>query len=124
MKNKTELFAYYAIEHNEDYRLTANINYNNNNKFYMPSLTFLNVKDIDCVNQDLSWDNDEYLLLLHSALTKYKDFGKFTIEESDVLKDLSETINHQREDFFIILEMLQKGIDIGMFNELLNKKKL
>ena len=120
---KTELFACYAIEHNEDYRLEANIDYNSDKRFYMPTLTFLNCKSPNYPDQNMSWDNDEYLLLLHSALTKYEDFGKFTTEERDVLKDLSDVVDNLREDFPIILEMLQKGIDLGMFDETLNKQK-
>lgn len=121
MKSKTELFACYVIEHDEDYRLEANIDYNNDNRFYMPTLTFLNVKDKNYKDQNVSWGNDEYLLLLHSALTKYEDLGQFTTEERDALKDLSDVTNNLREDFPIILEMLQKGIDVGMFNEILKK---
>ena len=120
---KTELFGNYCIHHNEDYTLEANIDYNKNNRFYMPALTFLNCKDPNYPDRDMSWDNDEYLLLLHSALVKYRDFIKYTEEEIEVLKDLSETINDNRNDFPIILEMLQKGIDLGMFDEILNKQK-
>ena len=117
MKNETELYGSYAIWADIDYKLEANIDYNKNNSFYMPSLIFLRVKDIDCVDRDLSWDNDEYLLLLHSALRKYEDLEKFTTEERDALKDLSDTIGNLREDFPVILELLEKGIEIGMFKD-------
>ena len=122
MKTKTELYAGYTIyTSNEEYKLEANIDYNDDNRFYMPCLTFLKQKDPHYPDQNLSWDNDEYLLLLHTALTKYEDLGKFTTEERDVLKDLSDDINGLREDFSVILELLEKGIEVGMFNEILKK---
>ena len=119
MKTRTELYAGYTIWADIDYKLEANIDYNKNNSFYMPSLTFLKVKSKEYSDQEVCWDNDEYLLLLHSALRKYEDLEKFTDEEKECLKDLSDTIDNLREDFPVILELLEKGIEIGMFKDTL-----
>lgn len=65
--------------------------------------------------EDKCWDNDEYLSeKLLPLLQKFKtDKWSLSLEDLSKLKELTQE-GLPEEDFPIVLEMLEKGVELGM----------
>lgn len=122
MKKKTELFGSYTI-HSDLYELTANINFDDEiDRFYMPCFEFLEIKDEELINQNITWDAEDWLLDMYYALDNFLNCKNYEGRQIEIMQCLQNEMNVDRKNFPLIHEMLKKGIDIGMFNEILNKE--
>lgn len=115
MEKNNGLYGYYTIaEDSGIYEMTCNIDFDKEDKWYMPSF---NLKD-----NELSWDNNEWLFYtLHTIITKTLEKELLTPEEQKEKYEITEDI--PESDFPLVKEMLDKAIMLGWFDETKRPKK-
>lgn len=106
-----------------DYILDVGIDVEKNIKF-MPSLSFYHnygmIEDEHLIDV---WDNEDYLIdvLLNNVLVPWVEFKD--VKVSNEFAELLQIDGVKLDDFAGMKKLLEKGIELGFFEEYFTKKK-
>lgn len=119
---KGKIWGHYNIESDcLNYELSCNIDMDKGDEFYFPSLELKAIKSKEYPAVNESWDNDEYLMVVHDLLQKVENKEILSATEQYELQNIETFI--PRDDFETVLLMLKKGISLGFFNEYFTNKE-
>lgn len=108
-----DIFGVYEIRTTDEaYHICCNIDFEISDRFYGLALT---IKD---EVRDEYWDNDAYLWALRDLLGKKVTKQILSVSDQYELYNITEHI--PEDDFQLVLDLLDKAKELGMFKEYLN----
>jgi hypothetical protein len=106
---------------NITYVLSAGVDLEDNNRKFMPTLAFITDYGLTYENYVEIWDNDGYIYArLFDVLLPWVDERK--IENAELFAEFLKVPGVDLEDFPFIVELIQKGIEFGFFEDCVKTK--
>jgi hypothetical protein len=107
---------------NITYVLTAGVDLEDNNRKFMPILAFVQDCGLTYEKYLETWDNDGYIYArLFDVLLPWTKEKK--IENPELFAEFLNIPGVDLEDFPLIAELIQKGIEFDFFEDYLKTKK-
>ena len=104
------------------YVLSAGVDLEKDNNKYMPSLSFIQDYGYNHEKYLETWDNDVYIYeRLFDVILPWTTKKK--IEKPELFAEFLNVPGVCLEDFPLIAELIQKGIEFEFFNDVINNKE-